>query len=59
MLRFSFMGTLVDSASSYRFLSQLAQGTEEYIGRLERLLPAMHGESLLHARLALLSGVEQ
>lgn len=58
MLRFSFMGTLVDSGTSYRFLLQMAQEIELYIGELEQFLPAMPTGGSPHGRLALLSGIE-
>jgi len=58
MLRFSFMGTLVDSETSHQFLSQMARGIELYIEELEQFLPMMPKEAPPHGRLALISGLE-
>ena len=58
MLRFAFMGTLVDADTTYRFLSQMSLGIETYVGELENFLPDMPKEGPPHGRLALLSGLE-
>lgn len=58
MLRFSFMGTLVSDAVSYRFLRQMAGHIEAYTESLEQILSDMPELPFPHGRLALLSGIE-
>jgi DNA-binding PadR family transcriptional regulator len=57
MLRFSFMGTLVNDRVTYRFLSQMASGINLYVGELEQMLQDMPVTVPPHGRLALQSGI--
>lgn len=58
MLRFSFMGTLVDDVASYQFLLQVAESIETYVETLELVLSTIPEAGPPHGRLALLSGIE-
>ena len=58
MLRFSFMGTLVDDVASYQFLVRLAESIEAYTETLEQVLATIPETGSPHGRLALLSGIE-
>ena len=58
MLRFAFMGGLVDSDASYRFLSQMLANIETRVAELEQFLLDMPKEGPPHGRLALVSGLE-
>jgi DNA-binding PadR family transcriptional regulator len=58
MLRFSFMGTLLDAVASYKFLLQMARSLEAYVETLEQVLSTIPEAGPPHGRLALLSGIE-
>ena len=58
MLRFAFMGSLVDDTLTGRFLQQMIEGLDAYIDELEELLGNMPQEGPLHGRLALASGID-
>ena len=58
MLRFAFMGGLVDDATTHRFLADLAALLEAHVAGLETYLAVMPAEPR-HGRLALESGIAQ
>lgn len=58
MLRFAFMGAVVDDSVTHRFLGQMVQALDLYIPELEEILKTMPAEGPLHGRLALGSGIE-
>lgn len=58
MLRFSFMGQLVDGATTTAFLGQLADGIDVVVEGLERHLSTMRDVEPPHGRLALEHGIE-
>jgi DNA-binding PadR family transcriptional regulator len=58
MLRFAFMGSVVDDDTTIRFLEQMLEALEVYIPELRQVLSAMPDEGPPHGRLALISGIE-
>ena len=58
MLRFVFMHRLVPPAVTRRFLEQLSELVDAYVGELESFLPNVRATSSRHGALALEHGVE-
>lgn len=58
MLRFAFMGQLVDRQTTSRFLRSLAHAIDEHIAGLEPYLDGMQEPEAIHGRLALEAGIE-
>lgn len=58
MLRFAFMGAVVDDEVTRRFLEQMSDILDLYVPELEQILSIMPTEGPPHGRLALLSGIE-
>ena len=58
MLRFALMGSVVDDATTHRFLEQMLEALDAYIPELRQVLTAMPDAGPPHGRLALISGIE-
>jgi DNA-binding PadR family transcriptional regulator len=58
MLRFALMGSVVDDATTRRFLEQMLQALDAYIPELRQVLTSMPDAGPPHGRLALMSGIE-
>jgi DNA-binding PadR family transcriptional regulator len=58
MLRFAFMGAVVDDSVTVRFLEEMLQVLDLYIPELQQILAGMPKEGPPHGRLALSSGIE-
>jgi DNA-binding PadR family transcriptional regulator len=58
MLRFALMGSVVDDATTCRFLEQMLEILDNYIPELRQILGAMPEAGPPHGRLALTSGIE-
>lgn len=58
MLRFAFMGAVVDSTVTSRFLEEMLEVLDLYIPELEQIHAAMPKEGPPHGRLALSSGIQ-
>ena len=58
MLRFALMGSVVDDATTRRFLRQMSDVLDQYIPELEQILKSIPKEGPPHGRLALGSGIE-
>jgi DNA-binding PadR family transcriptional regulator len=58
MLRFAFMGSVVDDATTYRFLEQMLETLDTYIPELRGVLSTMPEAGPPHGRLALMSGID-
>ena len=58
MLRFALMGSVVDDATTSRFLEQMLEILDAYIPELRQVLAAMPEAGPPHGRLALSSGIE-
>ena len=57
MLRFALMGSVVDNATTHRFLDQMYRVLDLYIPELEQILTTMPAGEPPHGRLALSSGI--
>ena len=58
MLRFAFMGSIVEDGVTCRFLTEMLAALDEYIPELEAIHSTMPTEGPPHGRLALTSGIE-